>query len=216
MWGAAPKKSTKNAICATFRRRIVNDSRSLYRARRASYISIFSPPTIRRKTIFQSRRNEPSYSGLQVTLARRRVAYIFGVGRGTHTFAPEQKITIAFLTEKDGQMAEKRRKKRRPFCLAHLRLGEVRFMYAIFFWEKKPTKTNARGRVLWPTLEKFSLPLRDAVAGAIFFREQFSYEKNGVVALRSQRALSSIECRYRAVGHTNEFILNAITENNLD
>ncbi|CAG9565335.1 unnamed protein product [Danaus chrysippus] len=52
------------------------------------------------------------------------MAYIFAAGRRTHTFVPEQKITIAFLTEKDGQMAEKRRKKRQPFCLAHLGRGE--------------------------------------------------------------------------------------------
>lgn len=50
VWGAAPKKSTKNAICATYQRRIVNDSSSLYPTRRASYISIFSPPFIRRRT----------------------------------------------------------------------------------------------------------------------------------------------------------------------
>lgn len=123
VWGAAPKKSTKNAICATFRRRIVNDSRSLYRARRASYISIFSPPTIRRKTVFCTREFPPWRTPIRGILERARVAYIFGVGRETHTLAPEQKITIAFLTEKDGQMAEKRRKKRQPFCLAHLRRG---------------------------------------------------------------------------------------------
>lgn len=84
----------------------------------------------------------------------------------THTLAPEQKITIAFLTEKDGQMAEKRRKKR-PFCLAHLRRGEVYVCY-LFLRKKNPTKTNARGRVLWPTRKKLPLPLRDAVVGAIF------------------------------------------------
>lgn len=61
-------------------------------------------------------------------------------------------ITIAFLSEKDGQMAEKRRKKWRPFCLAHLRRGEWVCMRS--FFRKKPTKTNARGRVLWPELGK--------------------------------------------------------------
>lgn len=86
-------------------------------------------------------------------------------------------ITIAFLTEKDGQMGEKRRKKWRPFCFAHLRGDRGELYVCSFFWEKNRTKTNARGRVLWPWSEKFSRPLRDAVTGVIFFNRHLVMKK---------------------------------------
>lgn len=63
-------------------------------------------------------------------------------------------ITIAFLTEKDRQMAEKRRKKWRPFCLVHLRRRRGERLCMRSFFRKKPTKTNARGPMLWPGLGK--------------------------------------------------------------
>lgn len=185
VWGAAPKKSTKNAICATSRRRIVNDSSSLYRTRRASYISIFSPSNIRRKTITTADKNSLYDNGIESSSAW----YFRGVYRArrpldAHTRTGTE-ITIAFLTEKDGQMAEKRRKKWRPFCFAHLR-GVRGELYVCSFFEKKtqPKQMHVAG-CYDRTREKFSRPLRDAVRGAIFFHTPFSYEKMCSVALLS-------------------------------
>lgn len=145
VWGGAPKKSTKNAICATFRRRIVNDSRSLYRVRRASYISIFSPPTIRRKTIRSPPQSNCYLSTNKVQnrkLISRRISCTPAANAHTRTGT---EITIAFLTEKDGQMAEKRRKKWRPFCLAHLRRARWGLCMRTFL-RKKPNQNKCT----WP------------------------------------------------------------------
>lgn len=183
VWGAAPKKSTKNAICATSRRRIVNDSGSLYRTRRASYISIFSPSNIRRKTISIRHKNLPySVTTKSKFAPRKRGVYLAHWPPDAHTRTGTE-ITIAFLTEKDGQMAEKRRKKWRPFCFAHLRGGRGE-VYVCSFFEKKtqPKQMHVVG-CYDRTREKFCRPLRDAVTGANFFRLPFSYEKMYSVAL---------------------------------
>lgn len=184
MWGDAPKKSTKNAVCATFRRRIVNDSRSLYRTRRASYISIFSPSAIRRKTVWCSPKINLISKSIESRIERqKRGVYLTRWLLDAHSRTGTE-ITIVFLTEKDRQMAEKRRKKWRPFCLANLRRpARWAAMYAIFFQKKSNQNKCTWSSVMTGAWKNAAGGWEMSLLARIFFREPFSYGKSYAVAL---------------------------------
>lgn len=93
-------------------------------------------------------------------------------------------ITIAFLTEKDRQMAEKRRKKWRPFCLAHLR-RPARWvaMYTIFFQKKTNQNKCTWSGVMTGALKNSGSRYEMTLLARIFFHAPFSFGKSYAVAL---------------------------------